>query len=448
MAHDIENETGDSAWTRVKRIAADTPASRNRYIDFLRAVSIGAVILGHWLIAAPYFVDGTLRLDHMLAVEPWSQWLTWVLQVMPVFFMVGGFANAASLSSARDKGQGFDLWIAGRLDRLVFPVIPLIAVWTGLAIIGHFAGVDPILVAAGSKTALIPIWFLSVYIMVVVAAPITYAAWRRFGMSTFWLLASCAVIIDIAAFIGGFSVLRWVNYGFVWLAVHQLGYLWQTDRAGSGLTNLLWCAGGLALMILLVVVAEYPVAMISVPGEDVSNSQPPTIMLIALACAQYGLLRLLEAPARRWLQDVLPWAVTILVNRSIMTLFLWHMTVMVLFIGFLNLLGGIGLTAEPGGAMWWITRPLWFAVLGALLAFLVVFLSPLEGAIRHKEAKPLAAWKAVVGASMLCLGLAQLALNGIGLAEFPWVRVWSVALVFVGAGLIVRLAPDHGARQK
>ena len=42
-----------SAWTRAAEVAARTPPSRNRYVDFLRAASILCVVLGHWLAAAP-----------------------------------------------------------------------------------------------------------------------------------------------------------------------------------------------------------------------------------------------------------------------------------------------------------------------------------------------------------------------------------------------------------
>ena len=34
-------------WTQVKQLAAQTPEERNRYVDFLRAVSITVVIVGH-----------------------------------------------------------------------------------------------------------------------------------------------------------------------------------------------------------------------------------------------------------------------------------------------------------------------------------------------------------------------------------------------------------------
>ena len=45
-------------WRRAVWLAERTPEKRNRYVDFLRALSILAVVLGHWMISAPYFADG------------------------------------------------------------------------------------------------------------------------------------------------------------------------------------------------------------------------------------------------------------------------------------------------------------------------------------------------------------------------------------------------------
>ena len=40
--------------------------------------------------------DGRLDIDNVLETAPAAQWLTWVFQIMPVFFIVGGFSNTAS----------------------------------------------------------------------------------------------------------------------------------------------------------------------------------------------------------------------------------------------------------------------------------------------------------------------------------------------------------------
>jgi len=108
-------------WSRAADLAAQTPAERNRYVDFLRAVSILVVVVGHWLIATAYYVDGTLTPGHLLKSQPGTQWLTWIFQVMPIFFIVGGYANAVSLESAAHKGDDYATWLAARLNRLVAP---------------------------------------------------------------------------------------------------------------------------------------------------------------------------------------------------------------------------------------------------------------------------------------------------------------------------------------
>lgn len=41
-----------SLWSRARDIADEVPPERNRYVDFLRALSILAVAAGHWLVAA------------------------------------------------------------------------------------------------------------------------------------------------------------------------------------------------------------------------------------------------------------------------------------------------------------------------------------------------------------------------------------------------------------
>jgi hypothetical protein len=436
MPKDTSTEKVSSLWARARVAAERTPESRNRYVDLLRVVSIGAVVLGHWLLSAPYVEDGRLQLSNIFRVAPWTVWLSWGFQVMPVFFIVGGYSNAASWDSARSKGRNFGDWIAARLHRLVWPVVPLVIAWSAIAVIGHQSGVSSELVSVGSVGALRPVWFLSVYIMIVVTAPISHWAWSSAGIGAFWILALCAVAVDIAGFAGGFSGLRWVNYAFVWLAVHQLGYFWRAGGFASPLIALAWGAGGLAMLVLLTTVAGYPIGMVTVPGVEMSNSRPPTIALIALAAFHVGVLLSIEAPVRRWLGKVRPWAATILVNRSIMTIYLWHATVMVLITGLLDLLGGVGLTLQPGTWQWWITRPVWLVALAIVLVVASLFLSPFEQMTRKRELRPLPVWQAIGGAVMVCYGLAQLALHGIYGDGVLGLRLWVVLLIILGAGLV------------
>ncbi len=409
---------------------------RNRYVDFLRALSIGAVVLGHWLIAAPQMLGNLLVFGSLLDTSPWTHGLTWVFQVMPVFFIVGGYANSASFTAALERGQSYAVWLGGRLGRLVNPVIPLLVTWAAIAAAARRAGVAPLTIEAASQAALVPLWFLSVYILAVCLVPVTHAAWRRFGMASFWTLAAAALAIDVLWF-SGFRFLGWLNYAFVWLAVHQLGYLWRAGRLAGARASLPWAIGGGILLAALVKWGPYPLAMVGVPGDEVSNTLPPKLPMLALAALQGGLLLAFEGPARRWLDRSSIWTATVLVNGMIMTIYLWHLTALAWTIGAAYLFGGIGLHQVPGSGPWWLARPLWFAALALATATLAIVFGRFERpAPREKEAPPRPAWRLVSGAALVCAGLAFAALDGIGANNALGLRRWLVLLPLAGVVLI------------
>ncbi|MDP1807320.1 MAG: hypothetical protein Q8K72_19235, partial [Acidimicrobiales bacterium] len=91
---------------RPSSVAAATPARRERYVDFLRVFSLAVVMVGHWLMAGIEWRDGRLVAGNVLEAAPAAQWLTWVFQIMPVFFVVGGFSNTASWTAAARDGRG------------------------------------------------------------------------------------------------------------------------------------------------------------------------------------------------------------------------------------------------------------------------------------------------------------------------------------------------------
>ncbi len=431
-------------WQQALDLARRTPAGRNRYVDFLRAVAIAVVVIGHWLAAAPYVSETGLEIVRMLGVSPWLHGLTWALQVMPVFFIVGGYANGASWEAARRDGVDYGVWLHGRLRRLVAPVVPLLLFWAALCLLAGWLGVDASLLRNASRLALIPTWFLAVYVIVVLLVPVTHAAWRRYGLASFWLPVSAAILVDALAFGRGLVALRWVNYAFVWVAVHQLGYLWRSGRADARAVAAAWCLAGLACLTFLVEVANYPVAMLTVPGAEFSNTRPPTVALVALAAMQFGVIALLQAPLRRWLERPVAWAATILVNGSIMTVFLWHSTVQVLLIGLAWALGGLGLGWAPGSGIWWATRPLWLVALFLALAPAVVLLARFEHGARRGGRARLPAAAQVAGALTTCLGIGLLAGGGMSAETVPWVRL--LPLGFALGGSFVVLAGSSGRR--
>lgn len=424
-------------WAGAREIARRTPEERNRYVDLLRAGSIVVVVLGHWLMAAPTAGGGVrFTLSDMLHVAPWTQWLTWVFQVMPLFFVVGGYANAASWESARRSSLGYGGWLTRRLQRLVRPVVPFVLVWCGLGFVARWAGLGRQVVDTGSRVAFIPTWFLAVYVLVVVLAPLMHRLWRRLGMTSFWALVVGAAVVDTAARGLGLAPVAWINYVFVWLAIHQLGFAWRDGTFSEPGRAFSFALGGLAALVVLRGLAGYPVSMVTVPGDTAANSNPPTLALLALGVTHAGLVLAAERPARRLLERTTLWTATVLINGVIMTVYLWHATVMVVLVGVAEWPGGLGLTFEPNTAAWWVTRIPWLVVLLVVLAVFVAAFGPIEAGSTRSATKPPAAWRSVVGAVAVCVGLVALAAEGIGGANPLGVRLGPVLLTLGGAVLV------------
>ena len=407
--------------TTVRGLAAATPDARNRVVDLLRAAAILVVVLGHWLIAAVVVRDGELVIGHLLDLAPWTHPLTWVFQVMPVFFLVGGYANALSWRSARRRGETYAGWLRTRLRRLLTPVVPLLLVWLVAASLAFAAGVPGSTLRTASQVALVPTWFLAAYVVVCAVAPATLWLWERTGWWSVVGGLALGGLVDLVSLATDTIAVGFANYLVVWASVHQLGYAWLDGRlAGTG-RRLGLAAVGLAGTLALVWAGPYPVSMIGLDDAVVNNSYPTRVTLGFLGLLQVGVVLSLEPVLSRWLTGPRPWAATVLVNTRIMTIYLWHLTAMVAVIGASLLLGGFGLGVEPLLAGWWLSRPLWWAVLALVTLGLVALLGRFETPTRD-DSPPPPAWLPVLVTVLPCGGLGFMA--GQGIVDEAGVHWW------------------------
>lgn len=379
---------------RLRRAAEQTPERRNRYIDALRALAILTVVLGHWL-AALVTTNGRIGADNALAHILWAQPLTWFFQVMPVFFLVGGYSHAASLTSHYRKGGDAFGWVLGRTDRLLRPTTAfLVALWAG-ALAARLAGADPWLVGLAVWGASIPLWFLAAYIGVVVFAPLMFALHRRAGAAVPVVLVGLVLALDTARLGFGVPVIGEANYLLVWLAIHQFGFWWR-DRWEDlrPLPPALTAAAGLLLLLALTTVGPYPLSMVDVPGAELGNASPPTFALLVLGLTQASIALALQGPAQRGLRRIGPWTAVVAVNAVVLTLFLWHMAAAIVTGAALY---PTGVLPQPavGSAEWLLLRVPWLLAVGLVLAvFVAVF-----GRVESRTAPSSAGWRVVDGAA-------------------------------------------------
>jgi hypothetical protein len=442
-------------WSKARELAELTPPERNRWVDFLRAVSILAVVVGHWLMAGLYIdAAGELRRGDLLSISQWAHWLTWGFQVMPVFFLVGGYANqvswtATTAKAAPDQPGVYRDWLASRVQRLITPTFPVLLLWAALAVMMTQVGLPRAQIRMATEAALIPVWFLAVYLLVTAFTPIAQRLWTRLGWGSVVLFIPLAMLTDWLTFMMKAPYVNFTNFLWVFLAIHQLGFAWRAGRFDRPLFAWAWFAVSLAILVKITVFGFYPVSMVSAPG-GFSNSLPPTLALLALGMMQVGLVLALEPLGRRMLANVRVWTATVLMNGMIMTVYLWHLTafVLVMTVDWL-VLGGWGLGPVPGTGEWWLTRPLWIAIyILALLPMIGIFARHERsfGPIRGGRTVP--RLRAVLGVLAICAGLGATA--GLTITDpesLSGIRWWVIALPLVGAALM-GFGPVYRPRQR
>ncbi|MCI0543628.1 MAG: acyltransferase, partial [Actinobacteria bacterium] len=201
-----------------------------------------------------------------------------------------------------------------------------------------------------------------------------------------------------------------------------------------GLTTL-----GFAATLALVVLGPYPVAMVGLDTAQLTNSYPPRVTLAFLGMFQAGLVLVAEPLLRRWMNRAGSWAFVVGVSAQIMTIYLWHLTAMVVAIGLGLLAGGFGFGVDPLSALWWWTRPIWFALLIVLTGVLVTLFSRFERPVNDVQPAP-PWWRPTVAVVMVCAGLGLLAAVGIADEDGLNGIILTLPVVGVIAGGITRLA--------
>ncbi|WP_416982243.1 acyltransferase family protein [Streptomyces sp. T028] len=425
---------------------------RDRYVDFLRAWAIALVVVGHWLITGLVrHPDGEITAPELLATVPWTQWLTLGFQIMPLFFLAGGHAASGSWARARAGGATAAGWVGGRAIRLLLPV----AVYSGLVLFAvgvcSALGVDPVTLALVGWAMAMQFWFLPVYLLLSGLTPALHALHRRWGPRVPVAMGAVGLGVGtlVATVDGPYAeAVGALNYLLVWGVVYQLGFCWRDGPLGGGrrAVPLAMAVGGGAGFALLVGLGPFPVSLILVTGQHPSNTNPPSVAMLAWAVAQVGVSLLVAPGMRRVLERAWVWRAVRGLGAASMTLYLWHMLPVLVVAAAFYL---TGLAPEPGygSAAWWALRVPWLVVLGVVLAGVLRALRPLErwlggwGARVRPDAglRGAAAWRMWAGIGVSVWALTYFAGHGFAYGgRFPL-----AAAVGLGAGAGLVLFPGR-----
>ncbi|MGE2833324.1 acyltransferase family protein [Mycobacterium sp. SMC-4] len=346
---------------------------RDLSVDFYRVSAIGLVVVGHWLAASATYRDGEFGMQNVLEEMPWTQWLTLVFQVIPAFFLMAGYASAVSWTRRREThSESPQSWLRYRLSRTLGPTGAYMATVLVVVVALLWAGVDSAKLAFGGWAVAYHLWFLVTFVLLILATPVLVAADRRWGLAVPAVLAIAVGAIDVAYIGLDVPYVGYLNYVLGWAASYQLGIAWRSGRFAGRRPILLAVVSAVVLAVLLVW-GPYPVSMIGVPGEELQNTGPPSLALVAFAAAQAGLLMAVAPVANRALQAARAQRPLAVANSAVMGLYLWHMVpvVIVALIGYPT-----GLLPQPpiGSADWWLGRLVWVAAIFVVTVVLMAFL--------------------------------------------------------------------------
>jgi surface polysaccharide O-acyltransferase-like enzyme len=192
---------------------------RNRYVDLLRVLAIGGVVYGHWLLVSITYSHGRLSGADASGYVSWAPWATWAFQVMPVFFLVGGYVNARSWPAHQARGETWTVWVPDRALRLLWPTAVFVAAGTLAAGGALLAGVPGAEVGEAGWLIALQLWFLPVYLPLAALTPPLLAAHRRWGLRVPAAMAAAAALVSAGVTGAHLPVIGYANYLFVWVAL-------------------------------------------------------------------------------------------------------------------------------------------------------------------------------------------------------------------------------------
>ena len=337
-------------------------SKRDLTLDLARVFCVLLVVVIHLLETGVGSGPDGLVVSRPLEHQPWFNGVTWVFQIMPLFFVVGGFASKTAWRSLERRGGGAADYVKIRVLRLAQPAFPLFVFYVVVIGGATLLGVDRKLlhtVVLGSGS---PLWFLAAYGLCQAVAPFAIRWHVRSPKLTLLVLLLGAIVVDAARYGSGIDAVGLLNLFFVWVLIQQFGF-WYAD---GWFDRRRWWQ--LVLIALASWATLFPLTAWGPYSPDMlTNLNPPTVPLIALGLSQACVLRLLRPLLAGLMRTRPARTIVFLAGSRLMTIYLWHLPIIIILTGVgLLIPGGSPL---PGTAEWWWTRiPIYVLVLALLFA--------------------------------------------------------------------------------
>ncbi|MFJ4045379.1 acyltransferase [Microbacterium sp. NPDC089987] len=409
---------------------------RDPAIDLVRALCIGAVVVLHSLMVGVTVTSSGPVFENAGDTGTWLVPVSWMLQVMPLFFVIGGFSGLTALRAARRRGADTSSFVVDRMRRLLIPAVVAVAAAGALLWTLQRADVAPALVEMAGYRYGQPLWFLGVFLLCQALLPAMAALHERAPLGTLAALTAAAAAVDVMGAVSGIDGIGFLNLVFVWFAMQQLGFVLadgRIDALGRGVRT------GAAVAAAALLACSFTAGWFS--PDLIANTNPPTTALILVGVIQTLLFSLLRPALSQVATRPLASAFTRFVSARAMTIYLWHMPVLLALAGLCALVAGATgiVLPAPDTTGWWLTRPVWLICALGVTALIALPLARMERVRLTRSSAP----AAVTAAGVLLAAAAVVGLLVVGTSPVTAalaVGVWLVALALTAVPAPARAA--------
>jgi surface polysaccharide O-acyltransferase-like enzyme len=341
--------------------------TRDLSIDFIRVFAIILVVILHTMMVGLAVTDNGVKQINILEQESWFSVASWFGQIMPLFFVAGGFASWVGYQSLMKRNGTARDYVRSRAIRLLYPVAIFYSIFFALiSLLVIVLGVDANLMNMFLGGIGMPLWFVVGYLICQILVPFLIKAHQTHPFITVLIMFIGIIIVDGIHVVTGQAWVGWFNLFFVWPLVQQIGFfITAPPKQLKYFKSKWWLVLGAAASFT----GTWLLTCIGYNSNMLANLNPPSLPLVFIGLGQTCLFLLLRSHIQKLMTVRAIKNLTLLVGSRAMTIYLWHLPIIVALSGLVIVFPEI-IPSPDGGAGWWLYRFLLLIPI-ALLVFVI-----------------------------------------------------------------------------
>ena len=314
--------------------SANTSISRERFIDFTKVIGLLFLIVNSFLFLRLEESSGEFFVTNLSAESQSLIVISWFTAGMSLFFFSMGFNNLIAWYS--NVGRDGSQWnyLVDRINTLLGPVLVWIFSSTiVLNILSRSSNFPNYLTTSEDgimpsiEFILWPLWLVSIYLVMVLFAPLTIFLHKKYPYATVLTLFTMTVLIDNIEFSLNFSYIKLFNYLFFWIAIHQLGYFYADGKIQEVNVNVFryLTVFSYGYLFYQISVSNKYLSLASYRLSSLNNEDPPTTLYLVASIGLISLAFTLKNLIEKILSNQKIWLLISHIHANIYTIYLWHL---------------------------------------------------------------------------------------------------------------------------